>query len=173
MTPAVTGLLAISFVIYPIREGGALRKHDTCRPRVTISFRESTRLGDSIGPGALAERALGVLRNRRGELLVSQMMAADGRPYVFSSKGVFLRRVGRVGTRSPNLVAIMRMVLNAKDSLFAFDARHQQVLAAGGNYDTARAVPWDAFSPTLTDIVALPDGRFVASGEVKTRTAVG
>lgn len=170
---SMRALVAMILLPYRGSSGAMAIERDTCPPRSSVSLREGARLGDSIGAGALAEPALAVLRNRRGELLVSQMMAADGRPFLFDNRGVFLRRIGRVGTHSSTRVAVMRMVLNSKDSLFAIDVRHQQVLAAGGGYDTARAVPWDAFSAAFTDIIALPDGRFVATGEIKTRDAVG
>lgn len=130
-----------------------------------ISARRLAVMGDTTEPGSLVDSWLRVVRDSSGNYWVSQ----PGFVSVFDHEGRFLRTVGRKGAGPMEFRAPLPVYVEAGGRIHVLDAsRRETVLNPDFSFALQRAFPGRA-----NDVLALPDGRYVANMWLNSSDGIG
>jgi len=143
--------------------GGATCKG--CR----IAIEHVVALGDSDGPGAIAEYVYAIQRDSRGRFYTVGGNGDDRIPAVYDASGRFLQRLGRVGRGPGEFLGAAAMLL-LRDSIYIFDQGNARLAVLSPQYQPVRTAPIPR--STLTATFA-GDSTLILNAEVNDRERIG
>ena len=104
----------------------------------------------------LSTPPISIVANSRGDILIAR--GEDGPPLVFDQNGMFLRSVGRTGSRPGQYKAASEITIGPRDTVFIMDRATGSVTVLDPRYELVRSAPGapGSFSFTLSgDTTAL------------------